>query len=191
MQADAAGSLGTGLNLQGNTLDAVDLFSGDIDTNQTWRALNVPYRFDRLTIDSALTLSAGITLVGVSGAVVGVGQEGSLNAVGTPLLPIQFIGEQATAGYWQGIDFRFSNSVLNVLDNVVVSDAGGGGSPSTRGSIALDCNTSFPAQVSLSNTTVSNGVSWGVHVDTSGCSVNLGANVDVTGNALGGFNIAP
>ena len=94
-----------------------------------------------------------------------------------------------TPGFWNGIEFVFSNSVQNVLEHVTISDAGGGGVPTNRGSVELNCLGSFPAQVSLSNMTISNGVSWGVFTATTGCTVNVGPNVNLIDNALGDFNI--
>ena len=191
MHPDEVGNLGTGLLLQGNTRDFVELLNGDIDTAQTWPTLDVPYFFDRLTIDAAWSLSPGTTLVADNGADIRVNEDGSLNAVGTALAPISFIGEQALPGSWDGIEFAFSNQVLNVLDNVIVSDAGSGSAPSSAGNISLTCNGSFPAQVNIANSTVTNGAGFGVFTSTTGCSVNVGANVDLTGNTLGAFNLAP
>jgi len=191
MEPEVVSELGSGLNLQGNTVDVVGLFDGDVEIAQTWPSLNVPYRFDRVTVEAALSLSAGVTMVGVSGAFINVQEEGSLTAVGTPAAPISFIGEQATAGFWDGLDYSFSNNTQNVLEHVVISDAGGGGAPTSSGSIEISCTSSFPSRLSMSDTTVSNGISFGVFTSTNGCIVNVGANVDVSGNALGGFNIAP
>ena len=191
MHPDEVGNLGTGLVLQGNTRDVIELFDGDIETDQTWPTLEVPYFFGRLTIEAAWSLSPGTTLVADNGADIRVNDDGSLNAVGTALAPISFIGEQALPGTWDGIEFAFSNQVLNVLDNVIVSDAGGGSAPSSAGNISLTCNASTPAQVNISNSTVTNGAGFGVFTSTSGCSVNVGANVDLTGNTLGAFNLAP
>lgn len=187
--AIAVPGLGAGLELQGNTLDVVELLGSSITTPQTWPAINVPYQFDRLILDAALTLSPGSSFVAVSGAEIRVDQEGLLNAVGTASAPIRFFGAQATPGYWDGINILFSNSPQNVLDHVVISDAGGGGLPVNHGSIQLNCNSSFPAQINLSNTTVSNGISWGVFTARAGCTVNVGANVDLAGNELGEFNL--
>ena len=103
----------------------------------------------------------------------------------------QLTGSQMTAGFWDGIEYSFTNSVLNVLDNVVISDAGSGGVPASSGSIELRCNGTFPGQVNLSNTTVSNGISFGVFTSNTGRSVNVGANVDLTDNAQGAFNPIP
>ena len=107
------------------------------------------------------------------------------------MAPISFIGEQALPGSWDGIEFAFSNQVLNVLDNVIVSDAGSGSAPSSAGNISLTCNGSFPAQVNIANSTITNGAGFGVFASSTACSVNVGANVDLTGNTLGAFNLAP
>ena len=191
MHPDEVGNLGTGLVLQGNTRDFVELLNGDIETAQTWQTLDVPYFFDDLDIETAWSLSPGTTLVADIGGDIRVEDDGSLNAVGTALAPISFIGEQAVPGSWNGIEFAFSNQVLNVLDNVVVSDAGSGSAPSSAGNISLSCNGSFPAQVNISNSTITNGAGFGVFTSTNGCIVNVGANVDLTGNTLGAFNLAP
>ncbi len=189
VSTDVVSGLGMGLELQGNTLDQIELFDRDINRAQIWPALNVPYLFDQVDVDSTLTLSPGSVFIGVSGASFNVSQDGSLNAVGTAIAPITFSGSQSTPGFWDGIAFAFSDSTQNVLEHVTISDAGGGGAPNSRGAIALNCNVSFSSRLSLSNMTVSNGISWGLFSAATGCIIDVGPNVNLVDNALGDFNL--
>jgi len=182
------GSLGANLDLQGNTQDGLRMINGTLQTAATWPALNVPYLFDRLDVDAPLTVSPGASFVADSGGVIEVGTDGSLNAVGSVSLPITFVGSQSITGHWDGIDFRFSNNPLNVLDFVTVSNGGGGGASATSGNISLACFLSSPVQVAISNSTLSESAGFGIYRNDASCGINVGANVTFSGNVQGDIN---
>jgi hypothetical protein len=102
--------------------------TAEITRNQTWHNFGVDYHMpnNRTEIGAALTLSPGVTLVFPADAMLEVETEGTLNAVGTSDQPITFTGEQATPGYWHGIQFTF-NHTNNIMEHTVVEYGGGGG----------------------------------------------------------------
>ena len=74
-------------------------------------------------------------------------ETGSLKAVGTAKEPIIFTGAQKTAGYWEGINFYFSNNVKNELE--YINAEYGGGASNWYGTIHIDCSVSSPTRVTI------------------------------------------
>ncbi|MFK7993822.1 MAG: hypothetical protein AB8B87_06775 [Granulosicoccus sp.] len=181
---------GNGLDFTGNTIDEIVFRRMTVESAQTWPAVNVPYRIDDITIEAPLTLEPGITMIAMSGTKIRVSSNGSLNAVGTPTQPITMMGEERTAGNWDGIEFVFSNSPQNVLDNVILSDAGAG-TVTRSGNISLNCSGGgggLPSQLTIRNSAINNSASWGIFRDDTDCTVNLGENVTFNGNTQGDIN---
>lgn len=187
MHPSQLSDFGSNLDFIGNGIDEILLLRATVATSQTWPAANVPYRFNDITVNAPLTLSAGTVMLANPGSNISVSSDGSFNAVGTPAAPISLIGGQRNPGHWEGIDFVFSNSPQNVLDNVILSDAGAGNVVNS-GNVGLNCNGSFPAQVTIQNSTISNSASWGVFRNNEACAVNIGANVTFSNNAQGDIN---
>jgi hypothetical protein len=102
-------------------------------------------------------------------------------AKGTAAAPIRFSGLQPTPGYWKGIAFVFSNSTDNQLDNVSITDAGGGGA--TTGAISMQGLSTSPARLSLTNSSISNSASWAVYRADN--SVLTQSGNSFSGNVLG------
>jgi hypothetical protein len=103
--------------------------SGDeVVRDQTWRNYGINYHMpsNRSSIAAELTLSPGVTLVFPADAMLEIDTEGTLIAIGTSSEPITFTGEQASPGFWQGIQFTF-NSTNNTLDHTIVEYGGGDG----------------------------------------------------------------
>ncbi len=181
-------SFGSGNDFSGNTFDRVTLDDGSIEQAQSWPLLNVPVRFNRLELDSVLTLPAGQEFIAAAGAQIYVNREaGALTAIGSAASPIIFRGEQQTPGYWKGLYYVFSNNPLNVLDHVQISDAGSG-TPASSGNIRMNCPGGLPGTLTISNTFISNSASWGLLASDDGCTVNVGSNVTYSNNAQGNIS---
>lgn len=73
-----------------------------------------------------LSLDAGVTLKFGAGLKLEVGRDAALVANGTLDAPVVFTGEFSSRGYWEGIEFNFSDSPVNLLRNSLVQYAGGG-----------------------------------------------------------------
>ncbi|MDH3207557.1 MAG: Ig-like domain-containing protein [Gemmatimonadota bacterium] len=91
---------------------------------QTWAALEVPYRVTvRTFIEAPLAIEAGTVVQFAQDASLNVRNGGSLTAEGTALDPIAFVGQESVAAYWQGIEFG-TVSASNVLSYVLFEHAG-------------------------------------------------------------------
>ncbi len=184
--------LGNDSQYNGNTDDRIHVFREDVKTAQTWKKLDIPYYMrSSLTygIDAALTLEAGVSLTFNAGAGLSVSSSGSLKAIGTEAEPILFTGLEASPGYWEGIVFRWSNSINNQLDYVTVEYAGAG-NVSNSGNIDSSCTSGSPTRFSVTNSTIENSASWGVYkagTVEDGCNITLSNNT-YNNNTSGNVN---
>lgn len=112
-------------------------------------------------IDSDITIEAGTVIAFEEGKGIGVETDGSLTAIGTASNPIVFRGEERVAGYWDGVWFK-SNSSKNILDFVLVSDAGHGYvfCCYDESSVAI-----VDGRLSITNTTINNGEGHGLFMN--------------------------
>ncbi|MDD3878059.1 MAG: right-handed parallel beta-helix repeat-containing protein [Bacteroidales bacterium] len=116
----------------GNTLNYIAMPGGTCSANYTLRNDGVPYHFlDNLTIRQSfsvanvLTIEPGNILNFNPGKILEIGNAsngfGSINATGTPSMPIIFKAFGDTAGGWNGIHFTSaSNQKYSVLKHCVV-----------------------------------------------------------------------
>ena len=166
--------IGENNTFEGNEVSVVKLFTSALQQSQTWPGLSVPFLVtDRLNIEANLTLSpgtiflfeerAGLNMRGAAG--------GSLNADAGGGEQIIFRGVELTRGYWAGLDFNNSNSPNNVLNNVLIMDAGShlmgvGEDTQTsillRDSVALDTRS----QLTITDTTIMGSGLHGIRVES-------------------------
>lgn len=184
VEANAAGFLDAASTYSGNAADFVFVRTNASypEREQTWSALDVPYRIDgRLWPTTHLTIAAGAELVFEQDAGVYVESTGSLTAAGTASAPIVFRGFEPTAGYWDGVELYGSNSVDNRFEYVTIRGGGAEGSASDA-DLRLGSNT----RVSVTNCTIADSAGWGVWV---GREVSVNADLETantfSGNALG------
>ena len=78
---------------------------------------------DDVRVDGELSIGPGARLVFQQDT--GMSVPGSLSAVGTEADPIVFTAEQAIAGYWDGLEYSYSDSPDNALDYVTIEYGGG------------------------------------------------------------------
>jgi hypothetical protein len=190
LPANLVAQLGTTSSFSGNTENTLHVKSQSISQAQTWPLLDVPYRLidqsANYSVDAPLTLAPGVKLVMAAGSTLYVSQSGALKAAGTAALPITFTGEQATAGYWKGIEFVFSNNVNNELSQAVVEYAGG----SSRGAaVSLLSLSTSPSRVKMANLTLRNSSSGGFGFDSLALVDQFSA-VTSTLNAFAGYSSA-
>ena len=96
----------------------------DVNDDQTWRALSVPYHFGcSAVIKSHVTVEAGAQLEFEANMGLEITQDGSLTAAGNTEKPILFTGTDQTPGYWTGLYFE-SNSSKNIVRNATITYAG-------------------------------------------------------------------
>ncbi|MEO0068095.1 MAG: right-handed parallel beta-helix repeat-containing protein [candidate division WOR-3 bacterium] len=132
LDAEAAGTLGSGNRLRGNGFDFVQITGGTVGRSQTYHNHGIPY-YVSATVTVAgdslpkLTIAPECTLKFADSAKlrVGVGKPGALTADGT-YGQIVFAG--IGGGYWQGIEF-WNNTIAEqtLLKNCLIDGAGRNG----------------------------------------------------------------
>jgi hypothetical protein len=146
--ANEVGTIPADSTLRGNTINALQVFDGEVRVSQTWPALGVPYQLVRSLDDNyggplhlrvaaesapTLTLSPGTEFQMPAGSAIMVGDRewnadtilpGMLRAQGTAEKPIRFIPATATPapGFWSGLFFYGPSG--SVLNHVTVTHAG-------------------------------------------------------------------
>ncbi|QDG52932.1 hypothetical protein FIV42_19950 [Persicimonas caeni] len=112
----------------GNTDDYIEIHDATtgnrVVDGQNWVDMGVPYHFtDNVHVLSAadLVVEPGVELLFAENTALYVG--GTIEAVGTASEPVRFASILDQDGAWNGIRIE-SNSVVNVLEHVVVEDGG-------------------------------------------------------------------
>jgi hypothetical protein len=168
--------------LTGNAQNFIFVRIGDqgdyVTSDQTWKLLNAPYRFEKGTqnvyfgeIQADVTVQPGVTMLfnTNSGLMIGEGNAGSLNAKGTTAQPITFKGVNSGNGGWVGLSYT-TNSLNNILQNCII-DGGGASNPpannsNEKGNIVVGSLYSSTAKLTInSGVTVKNSASWGIYQD--------------------------
>ena len=130
---------------------------------------------------ATLTIEPGVVIEFAAGAAMTV--NGVLSAVGTAELPISFTSAQATPGYWDGVYFSSTDSVDNVLDHVIIENAGTVVTSGTQpGSLVL-----YNSRLRLRNSVIRAGSGVGLAMRSPTLD-DFSGNV-ITQNALGAVNV--
>lgn len=143
---------------EGNTDDRIwvpasNSFPGSV--SQTVKAIGVPYYIVKTTthsVSAALTIEPGVELQFSANGGLNVSSTGTLIADGTPEAPIVFTGAQKTKGYWNGIQFTFSQNA-NLIDNAIL-EYGGSPSGNTQGLLGFFGNVPANASNGIVTNTV-------------------------------------
>ncbi len=162
--AQAVGQLDDSSTFAGNDLDLLVVEHGSVSADQTWPAIDIPYRLSEdVSVEAHLTIAAGATLEFDQNAWLAINLDGALTAVGTADAPIVFTGAQKTAGYWSGIAFYYSDDLNNQLDFVTVEYGGfeGCNGADSKANICL-----YPggARLDMTNSNVQHSAHCGVYV---------------------------
>jgi hypothetical protein len=107
---------------------AATVNAADVSYDQTWHDFAIDYHMPESSTDigATLTIAPGVKMVFPAGAMLKIEAAGTLIASGTVSEPITFTGQQATPGFWNGIQFTF-NHTDNIMEHTVVEYGGGGG----------------------------------------------------------------
>jgi hypothetical protein len=110
----------------GNTVDIVAVDGDTVSKDQTWPALDVSYLVSgTVTVTANVSVQAGAKFRMAKDATIYVSTAtGSLHAQGAAGREIAFSGDQATRGYWKGVEFANSDNVNNLLEYVIIEHAG-------------------------------------------------------------------
>lgn len=190
----------SGLTVSGNGADAIDVRTGAIEVNTTWRNGGIPYVMRGwLDVEGSakpvFTIEPGATLKFPPGGFLIVGRfaEGTLNAVGSSTQRITFTANSSSpvAGFWQSL--RLYGKTTSTIAYVTVSY--GGQNDSTNGflgaihveasspvldHVRFDTNAYAGVSTSLANPTIKNcdftNNSAGLMNQTSGTLVSADLN---------------
>lgn len=173
----------SGLTVSGNGTNAIEVRTGTIDVNTTWRNGVIPYVVSvGLSVEGpstpVWTIAAGAALKFNPGTYVFVGRNGAggLSAVGTSSQRITFTANSSTPGpgSWRGIQFYRNTTSTSRISYATVSDGGyADGLGDNYGGIYAE--NSSPA---LQNVTVQNCVVAGIML--------LGGSTDIGGATISG-----
>jgi len=190
LDAEAAQAFNNGGSLTGNITDTIVLkdtsgWGVDVTLSNSDVAYDVG---DMFITEGSLTLEEGVTFLMRAGSEIHAGTTGALSADGTAANPIEFIGQERIAGFWDGLLFRFSPSTANRLVNVLVADGGLGGGTGAA-NVTANCTSSSITRLNIENSRLENSQGFGLFLDqNTGCQVNVDAGTTFTGNTLGDTN---
>ncbi|MEF8776226.1 MAG: right-handed parallel beta-helix repeat-containing protein [Haloarculaceae archaeon] len=156
-----------------NGNDHIEVGGTDVESEGTWPATDAPFYFeDNSRLFAPITVDPGAHFIFAEGAKLTVKEEGGLTANGESDQEIVFEGNAESPGYWETIEVE-SNNPDNVLDNVVVRDAGGGDWAGVwiRGD----------ARCSVTNSTFENSATWGLLAE-GGATLPEFSNNEFAGN---------
>jgi hypothetical protein len=134
-------------------------------------------------VTSSLVIQEGTTITMCAASRIDVSASGSMTAIGTLTNPISFVGETAAQGFWQGIRFS-SNNPNNQFDYVTVRDGG-----SYWAFQYANVNVSTQAQLSLTNSTISNSDQLGLYASET-ATLNNFSNNTFSNNGTYGVEIS-
>jgi hypothetical protein len=174
----------------GNDNDYVTAFnSGNIDIDQTWNKLNVPYRLNTRieSISGNLAINPGVVVAGQENSGLDVRDGGSINAAGTSSERIIFRGQEDIKGYWRGLRIR-TNTNSNILEYVNISNGGSDGFDGGNRKANIEVGGSN-ARCRFVECNVNDSGGYGIRIQSGGTytltSTNFSGNLQ-TGNAEGG-----
>jgi len=183
LTADTMASLDSASKFKGNSKDYVTLGTSTLHSDATWKPLSVPVNVvGDISIPKNLLIKEGSTFVFNSGRTFSISSEGSLIAKGTKSEPILFTGAQQTAGYWEGLRFRYSNNIKNELDYVTVEYGGGNG----YGNLLLDASSNSPCRLKVNRSTFTNSSKYGIWLDGGSVTNNDIASSNTFANNASG-----
>jgi len=152
-----------GLN---NTNNFIMVRTGTLNTDATWPKTTTPLLVNGVTVNAGLTLSPGVNILVEADGDFNIQSTGYLNSVGTALDPISIQGRYNSSAYWQGI-FISSNNPNNMLKYTTVKDGGGYWGYEYA-------NVYVDGKLTVDNSTIANGNSYGIYVNTSSTIISAG-----------------
>ena len=186
--ADKLGVLDSSSSYAGNASNREYISVPDnenIVTDQTWKALNVPYKLDNISLKAVLTIAPSTVIIFKQGGNFRIEDDGTLIAKGTASKKITFTGENKTPGSWHGLQFTFSGTA-NELDHVIV-DWAGGTNGNGNGAVTL---FSTPGRLKIHNTAISNSLQYGLDIANSNHIIDI-SNVTFTNTEKGSVLVNP
>lgn len=176
---------------QGNGRNTVLVDDGYLDSTQTWPAINVSYSAGNITVVDNVqwTIAAGAQLVFRGSGYINVSKLGTLIANGSASAPILFTAEQASPGYWEGIQFTFSNT-NNVMNYTTVEY--GGTRINGEGNVSLYGTGTLAPKLILTNSILRFSSTYGLWLDKAPqINSDVSTSNTFSSNKLGDIYQAP
>lgn len=134
-----------------------------------------------LIVDGDVSIAPGVDILMGRDTQMLVSHRGSMNLEGTATMPITLTGREAVAGYWNGVLFSGSSSILNQFKYVTIEY--GGGDLTRDGNINI---ISAETRVNIENSTISHSAGFGVWLDNTVPGLTI-VDTTLSDNALGDF----
>jgi hypothetical protein len=144
---------------------------------------------ESIRVRAKLVIEPGVVIEFDADKKLEVFTEGSLTAIGEADKKILFAGKERTKGYWQGI-LVHSNSLLNRVEYVTVSDAGSNvlpGMPTNiKANVAIAGSGFSGGSLQVINSTFANGSGYGLYVQGLATLPEFSGNIFThnAGNAM-------
>lgn len=133
---DAVAGIASDNTFTGNAEPFVQVAGGTLSDDAQWAAPGIPLRLTgNADVESALTLSPGLTIEMAQDTEFVVHTAGSLNAEGTADAPITIRGIQDERGYWRGLSVE-SKASANVMRHCAIEHGGARGWSGSDESVA-------------------------------------------------------
>lgn len=136
---------------------------------------------NNLQVNANLTIKPGVTIMFAEGAGLQVNERGSLTAIGAQSNEVLFTSETGKRGSWKGITI-LSNSGRNVLSFCKI-EQGGGENSYGQGNVVVG-STTTPAQVEISNSSISTSNKDGIVINEGSKVLNFSGNKIFTNSAF-------
>ena len=169
----------------GNNYVVVDGGTLNTGVNHTWIKLqNGKYLFTSTAdIYDRITIQAGAVLEFTNDVLFRLRSGSVIVAEGTAPDRIVFTRQTGTGAYWRGIYYQ-STSVESIMNYVEVSYAGNSNAGTGLGQTNIGMDNS--ARLTLTNSTISNSLGWGIDVRATGDLTE--SNNTFLNNAIGDIN---
>lgn len=149
----------------------IPVINSDITTATTLEdhLTGVDYIIDGcINVDGVLlSVNPNVTIQFKSGSCLSMVDGGALKAIGTDTTMITFEGMQSTKGFWHGIYYYNSNSANNIMQHVIVRDAGGSSDNYRNAAInigSIPTMSESASRVRMNNVMITNSLGYGMYV---------------------------
>lgn len=164
----------------GNNNDRVYVYPNTLSNDGTWPAIDVPYFMpgNHRVNGAELDIEAGATFEFDSEARLHIASDVIFRALGENGNEILFTGSVKESGWWDGIFIEDSRHPSGLIDNVIVEYAGARAVHSSVEAANITIGRSLnSARIAITNSTLSNGGSYGMFVHSNGSIEGTSNNV--------------
>lgn len=137
--------------------------SGSISEDMTLVSGNIYHVLETVDVQARLTIEPNVEIYFEQETALEISDSGTLVANGSETEPILFTGMEEIPGWWDGIWFRDSEDLQNIIDHAIVEYAGNDVAAIRLG-VFRATGSSVDAASAITNTTVQHTDGHGVYV---------------------------